>query len=84
MFHLPVQGFALDPLEDVLGTNGRSWEKALEFNLHLCPRYFEKMKVNNQSYACQTIKRAKVANRDSDTSPKSSSSCCLQKLKQLR
>lgn len=84
MFHLPVQGFALDPLEDVLGPKGRSWEKALEFNLHLCPRYLEKMKVNNQSYACQTVKWAKVASKDSDTSPKSSSSCCLQKLKQLR
>lgn len=38
MFHLPVQGFALDPLEDVLGTKGRSWEKTPEFSPHLCPR----------------------------------------------
>lgn len=52
----PSKGFALDPLEDVLDTKGRSWEKAPEFGPPLCPRRLGKMKDNNRQLRLPELK----------------------------
>lgn len=84
IFHLPVKGFTLDPLEDVLDTKGRSlrvnpWRKPRVWPSPLPQTTWENGGWQPAAMLAWTEANvSKEPSKDADTSSKSSSPCCLQ------